>query len=72
MTDVKFKNIRFNPDITPFHGLAKQLAKAVGYTVDLAIDKQLAQLLRLRLAQKKRRCVLCYFARKCFKKCRYL
>ncbi|EAR00008.1 carboxymuconolactone decarboxylase family protein [Maribacter sp. HTCC2170] len=52
MSEVKFKNIRFNPDITPFHDLAKNMAKAVGYTADLAIDKQLAQLLRLRVAQK--------------------
>ncbi len=52
MADIKFKNTRFNPDITPFHGLAKQMAKAVGYTADLSIDKQLAQLLRLRVAQK--------------------
>jgi len=52
MIEVKFKNIRFNPDITPFHDLAKNMAKAVGYTADLSIDKQLAQLLRLRVAQK--------------------
>ena len=52
MKDIKFKNTRFNPDITPFHDLAKQMAKAVGYTADLAVDKKLAQLLRLRVAQK--------------------
>ena len=52
MNNVKFRNTRFNPDITPFHDLAKNMAKAVGYTADLEIDKQLAQLLRLRVAQK--------------------
>ena len=58
MTDIKFKNTRFNPDVTPFHGLAKQMAKAVGYTADLSIDKTLAQLLRLRVAQKNE-CAYC-------------
>jgi AhpD family alkylhydroperoxidase len=52
MTDVKFKNTRFNPDSTPFHDLAKQMAKAFGYKADLATDKKLAELLRLRVAQK--------------------
>lgn len=58
MSEVTFKNTRFNPDITPFHDLAKQMAKAVGYTADLDIDKQLAQLLRLRVAQKNE-CAYC-------------
>lgn len=58
MAELKFKNTRFNPDITPFHGLAKQMAKAVGYAADLLIDKQLAQLLRLRVAQKNE-CAYC-------------
>ena len=58
MNAVKFKNIRFNPDITPFHELAKKMANAVGYTADLSIDKQLAQLLRLRVAQKNE-CAYC-------------
>lgn len=34
-----------------FHSLAKELAKSVGYTADLSVDGQLAQLLRLRVAQ---------------------
>ena len=51
MSDLKFVDTRFNPDLTPFHGLAKQMAKAVGYTAELAIDRELAQLLRLRVAQ---------------------
>ena len=58
MNEVKFKNTRFNPDVTPFHGLAKQMAKAVGYTADLDIDRELAQLLRLRVAQKNE-CAYC-------------
>jgi AhpD family alkylhydroperoxidase len=58
MSSVKFKNIRFNPDVTPFHELAKQMAKAVGYTADLSINKKLAQLLRLRVAQKNE-CAYC-------------
>jgi AhpD family alkylhydroperoxidase len=52
MSALKFKNLRFNPDVTPFHKVAKQMAKAVGYTADLSINKNLAQLLRLRVAQK--------------------
>lgn len=49
--DVAFKNTRFNPDLIEFHGIAKQMAASVGYTADLSIDGQLAQLLRLRVAQ---------------------
>ncbi len=51
MHDVKFENTRFDPDLTPFHELAKQIAKAFGYTADLKIDQSLAQLVRLRVAQ---------------------
>ncbi len=58
MSDVKFKNTRFNPDSTPFHKLAKQMAKAFGYTADLKTDKNLAQLLRLRVSQKNE-CAYC-------------
>ncbi len=58
MNNIKFKNTRFNADITPFHDLAKTMAKAVGYTADLDIDKQLAQLLRLRVSQKNE-CAYC-------------
>jgi len=49
--EVIFINTRFDPDITPFHAIAKEMAKAVGYTADLKVDKKLAQLLRLRVAQ---------------------
>ena len=58
MNTVKFKNTRFNPDSTPFHDLAKQMAKAFGYTADLETDKELAQLLRLRVSQKNE-CAYC-------------
>lgn len=58
MQEVKFKNTRFNPDTTPFHDLAKQMARAFGYTADLSVDKELAQLLRLRVAQKNE-CAYC-------------
>jgi AhpD family alkylhydroperoxidase len=51
MDDLVFENRRFDPDLTPFHGLAKDMAKAFGYTADLEVDPQLAQLLRLRVAQ---------------------
>jgi len=50
-TQPDFKDTRFDPDLTPFHDLAKQLAGAFGYTADLDLDKKLAQLLRLRVAQ---------------------
>jgi hypothetical protein len=50
MTDIAFENRRFDPDSTPFHDLAKAMAKAFGYTADLALDQHLAQLVRLRVA----------------------
>jgi hypothetical protein len=59
MNEVKFKNTRFNPNVTPFHGLAKQMAQTVGYTADLDIDKELTAIVininvwtRLKLAQR--------------------
>lgn len=58
MSEIKLKSTRFNPDVIPFHGLAKQMAKAVDYTADLDVDKKLAQLLRLRTAQKNE-CAYC-------------
>ncbi len=51
MNEVNFENKRFDPDLVEFHDIAKQMAKSVGYTADLHIDKHLAQLLRLRVAQ---------------------
>lgn len=58
MSKIVFKNTRFNPESTPFLGLAKQMAKAFGYTADLKVEKKLAQLLRLRVAQKNE-CAYC-------------
>jgi AhpD family alkylhydroperoxidase len=51
MTDIVFENRRFDPDLTGFHDHAKAMAKAFGYTADLALDQHLAQLVRLRVAQ---------------------
>jgi AhpD family alkylhydroperoxidase len=51
MSDVTFENTRFDPDLVEFHGIAQQMAKSVGYTADMSVEKQLAQLLRLRVAQ---------------------
>ena len=49
--EVRFENVRFDPDLTPFHGLAKQMAAEFGYTAELSLDPRLAELLRLRVAQ---------------------
>lgn len=51
MNNVEYINTRFDPDLVEFHGIAKQMAKSVGYTADLEINGHLAQLLRLRVAQ---------------------
>lgn len=51
MDDITFKNTRFDPDVIEFHGIAKQMAASVGYTADMGVEKKLAQLLRLRVAQ---------------------
>ena len=51
MDDIDFENTRFDPDLIEFHSIAKEMAKSVGYTADLSVDSQLAQLLRLRVAQ---------------------
>ena len=51
MAEVIFKNTRFDPDLVEFHEHAKKMAGSVGYTAKLTIDSQLAQLLRLRVAQ---------------------
>lgn len=58
MGETTFKNLRFDPDLTPFQDLAKQMAAAFGYTADLETNKHLAQLLRLRVAQKNE-CAYC-------------
>ncbi|MGB7288427.1 MAG: carboxymuconolactone decarboxylase family protein, partial [Salaquimonas sp.] len=51
MENVRFKNTRFDPDLVEFHGIAQQMAKSVGYTAEMSVDKEVAQLLRLRVAQ---------------------
>ena len=48
---LRFDNTRFEPDLTPFHGIAKEMAAQFGYTAVLAVDPTLLQLLRLRVAQ---------------------
>ncbi|WP_017445089.1 carboxymuconolactone decarboxylase family protein [Gayadomonas joobiniege] len=50
MNTYQFINKRFDPSDTPFNHIAMQLAKAYGYTADLKLDKQLAQLIRLRVS----------------------
>lgn len=51
MDDLVFENTRFDPDINSFHGLAKAMAEEFGYKASLAIDRRLANILRLRVAQ---------------------
>ncbi|WP_456403868.1 carboxymuconolactone decarboxylase family protein [Thiolapillus sp.] len=51
MTEIIFENTRFDPDLIEFHDIAKQMAKSVGYTAALSVEKPLAQLLRLRVSQ---------------------
>jgi AhpD family alkylhydroperoxidase len=51
MKDLIFESTRFDPDISSFHGLAKAMADDFGYKATLAIDRRLANLLRLRVAQ---------------------
>jgi len=48
---VTYKNTRFDPDLVEFHSIAKDMAKSVGYTADLAVESKIAQMLRLRVAQ---------------------
>ena len=48
---LRFENTRFDPDITPFHELAKDMAAQFGYAAELSADRVLLQLLRLRVAQ---------------------
>ena len=58
MEELRFENTRFDPDLTPFHDLAKQMAQAFGYTADLKMSKHLAQLVRLRVSQRNQ-CAYC-------------
>jgi AhpD family alkylhydroperoxidase len=51
MNNVAFENTRFDPDVSSFHGLAKAMADEFGYRASLVIDRRLANILRLRVAQ---------------------
>ena len=51
MHDVQFVNTRFDPELSGIHDIAKEMAAAAGYTAALSVDRNLAQLLRLRVAQ---------------------
>jgi len=51
MEDVEYTNTRFDPDAIEFHSIAQRMAESVGYTAMLSVDRRLAQLLRLRVAQ---------------------
>ncbi|MGR0221529.1 carboxymuconolactone decarboxylase family protein [Agromyces sp. ZXT2-6] len=44
-------NTRFDPDLTPFHDIAMEMAARFGYSAALSLDPRLAELLRLRVAQ---------------------
>lgn len=44
-------NARFDPDLTPFHDIAMEMAARFGYSAALSLDPRLAELLRLRVAQ---------------------
>jgi AhpD family alkylhydroperoxidase len=48
---LRFDNTRFDPDLTPFHGIAKEMAAQFGHSATLTGDPTLLQLLRLRVAQ---------------------
>jgi AhpD family alkylhydroperoxidase len=50
MIKAKFKNTKFNPEGMPFLKIAEEMAKAYEYTASLSIEKDLAQLIRLRIA----------------------
>ncbi|MFL0388163.1 carboxymuconolactone decarboxylase family protein [Curtobacterium sp. MCLR17_007] len=51
MNQLQYTNTRFDPNRTRLHDIAKDMAEAFGYTATLGIDSELAQLLRLRVAQ---------------------
>lgn len=52
MSDVQFHTTRLDPAANePLMAIAKTGAAAFGYTAQLRLDRQLAQLLRLRVAQ---------------------
>lgn len=49
--EVRFENVRFDPDLTAFHDSARQMAARFGYSAELSLPQRLAELLRLRVAQ---------------------
>ncbi len=51
LSGVRFEDTRFDPDLTQFHDVAKQMAALFGYSAELSLDPRLAELLRLRVAQ---------------------
>src|SRR4051812_41168363 len=51
MSVTEFANRRLDPALTTFHGLAEEMARAFGYTAQLTLERQLAELVRLRVAQ---------------------
>jgi AhpD family alkylhydroperoxidase len=51
LADVSFTNTRFEPELTPLQSIAIEMAARFGYGAELAGDRQLLQLLRLRVAQ---------------------
>ncbi len=38
---IDFENVRFDPDLSDFHELAKQMATGFGYTAKLSIGDRL-------------------------------
>lgn len=50
MIKAKFKNTRYSAEGAPLLHIAEEMAKAYGYTANLKTDKELAQLIRLRIA----------------------
>ena len=50
MESIEFTNINFDSKGSEFIQIAEKMAKAYGYTADLKLDKELAQLIRLRVA----------------------
>lgn len=51
MSATEFTNRRLDPTLTRFHELAEEMARAFGYTAQLTLERQLAELVRLRVAQ---------------------
>ncbi|WP_431220175.1 carboxymuconolactone decarboxylase family protein [Leifsonia xyli] len=51
MSDTKFTNRRLDPTLTTFHALAEGMARSFGYRAQLTLEAQLAELVRLRVAQ---------------------